>query len=71
MPSGHPITQIWAKLRGIAHIWVNPQIWVIPESDHPELREITLGSPKIGRVAYSKGGHLMPQSHPTTGPVRF
>ena len=42
MPSGSTITQIWAKLRGIAHIWVNPQIWVIPESDHPELREITL-----------------------------
>ena len=49
MPNGCPITQIWPKLRGIAQIWVNPQIWVTTE------REITLGSPKIGRVAYFWG----------------
>ena len=36
MPIGCPIIQIWAKLRGIPQIWVNPQIWVISESDHPE-----------------------------------
>ena len=55
MPRGCPITQIWVKLRGIPQIWVNPQIWVIPESDHLELREITLGSPRIGRIAYFWG----------------
>ena len=43
MPSGCPITQIWSKLRGSPHIWVNPQIWVISETDHLELREVTLG----------------------------
>ena len=56
MPIGCcPITQIWAKLHGIAQIWVNLQIWVIPGSDHPELRQITLGSARIGRVAYFLG----------------
>ena len=47
MPSGCPITQILAKLRGNPKIWVNTQIWVISESDHPELIEITLESLRI------------------------
>ena len=36
MPSDCSITQIWAKLRGIAKIRINRQIWVISEGDHPE-----------------------------------
>ena len=55
IPSHCSITQIWAKLRGIPKIWENPQIWVISEGDHPELREVTLGSPRIERVAYFWG----------------
>ena len=59
MPSSSPSTQIWANLRGIPQIWVNPQIWMFSENDHPELREVTLGSPELSALPpIFLGGHL-------------
>ena len=56
MPSGSPITQILEKLRGIAQILVNPQIWVIPGSDHPELRgKSRLDHPELGAPPIFEG----------------
>ena len=62
MPSDSSITPIWAKLCGIPQIWVNPQIWVISESDHPVITQnrgkSRLDHPELSASPIFEGGHL-------------